>query len=520
MRRPSTRTLALTVAGALALATAGVGTWAVAGPSTEDRYRWVAAAYADVTDAAVLTGTVRSAERSEVAFASAGTVQTVDVSAGDTVRAGRVLASLDRTTLRRELRAAQAEVATARATLQRHRAGQAQLVQMASAGGGSATPGMAATMSVALARLSAVDDALADLAAQQQAVIDAQGVVSRARASASEKLSAQQSACGAAYAHNSAQDAALDEACDTALGTVQAAQAEVATAQDQLAGALDTLHDTLQRAIEAVQAAAQDGGEDDSTPRPEPTDPAPTNPAPTNPAPTNPDPAAPDSGGTESDTITATQLAQDAAAVDAALAIRQAAREALDGSVVRAPWAGTVADVGVAVGEAVSAGTSAATLLAPGETVVDVEATLTQVRSLAVGQRAHATAAGGSQSTDAKVVRVSTDPAGGDTYAVTLRLAGGSVIADGVPATVTVEVGSATDVLTVPTSALSEGTVTVLTADGTEQRRVVTGLQGDRRTQVTDGLVAGDRVVLADLEAALDNSATSGERDWASRPPG
>ncbi|NHA02077.1 hypothetical protein G5V59_27200 [Nocardioides sp. W3-2-3] len=71
------------------------------------------------------------------------------------------------------------------------------------------------------------------------------------------------------------------------------------------------------------------------------------------------------------------------------------------------------------------------------------------------------------------------------------------------PATVTAVVGSARDVVVVPASAISDGTVSVV-KDGTAQRvRVSTGIVGATVIEVTDGLAKGDEVVLADLDADL-----------------
>jgi HlyD family secretion protein len=58
-------------------------------------------------------------------------------------------------------------------------------------------------------------------------------------------------------------------------------------------------------------------------------------------------------------------------------------------------------------------------------------------------------------------------------------------------------------VVTVPASAISSGSVTVLDGDTTSRSRVTTGVVGTSRIEVTEGLKAGDRVVIADLGADL-----------------
>jgi HlyD family secretion protein len=90
---------------------------------------------------------------------------------------------------------------------------------------------------------------------------------------------------------------------------------------------------------------------------------------------------------------------------------------------------------------------------------------------------------------------------------VTVTLAKhGLTLLSGATASVDVILGEATGALTVPTSAVSDGTVEVY-ADGKVSRvRVTTGLVGRSRTVMTSGLKAGQKVVLADMSAALPTS--------------
>lgn len=62
-------------------------------------------------------GTVAAASTDDLSFTGAGTVTAVNVQAGDTVKAGQVLATIDSTELRATLAAAEATLATAKATL-------------------------------------------------------------------------------------------------------------------------------------------------------------------------------------------------------------------------------------------------------------------------------------------------------------------------------------------------------------------------------------------------------------------
>jgi hypothetical protein len=66
-----------------------------------------------------------------------------------------------------------------------------------------------------------------------------------------------------------------------------------------------------------------------------------------------------------------------------------------------------------------------------------------------------------------------------------------------------VTVATAKEVLTVPTSAVRGGVVTVLSGDQTSSVLVTVGAVGSSRIEIKDGLVEGDQVVLADLNSPL-----------------
>ncbi|MEX0426386.1 HlyD family efflux transporter periplasmic adaptor subunit [Nocardioides sp. DS6] len=218
--------------------------------------------------------------------------------------------------------------------------------------------------------------------------------------------------------------------------------------------------------------------------------------------------------------VTAATLAKDQASIDQAKAELVAAQQALKGATLRAPAAGIVAAVDVATGDSASAGSDAVTIVSKGLITVDVNVTSTQVRDLKVGQKASVTPAGADDALEATVTAIGQVPAtssGSTTYPVTVTLAKrGLDLLTGTTASVDVVVGSADGVLTVPTSAVSDGTVTVLD-DGEPQRvRVTTGVVGRSRTEVTDGLKAGEQVVLADLSTPLPTGDSSGQQGFGS----
>ena len=149
-------------------------------------------------------------------------------------------------------------------------------------------------------------------------------------------------------------------------------------------------------------------------------------------------------------------------------------------------------------------------VIAPGTTTVALSVSSTQVAQLKVGQKASVTPAGASRAYPGTVTRIGQLPTSGgsggsasaSTYPVTVTLADrGLDLLAGATAAVDVTLGSATHVVTVPTSAVSNGSVEVYVDGKATRTRVTAGLVGRTRTVITQGLEAGQQVVLADLNA-------------------
>jgi len=90
-------------------------------------------------------------------------------------------------------------------------------------------------------------------------------------------------------------------------------------------------------------------------------------------------------------------------------------------------------------------------------------------------------------------------------------------LASGSRAEASLLIGSKADALTVPNSALTPlgngQALAVTVKDGVATRALVkTGYAGALTTQVTSGLTAGQRVVLADISAALPTNTTNARR--------
>lgn len=182
---------------------------------------------------------------------------------------------------------------------------------------------------------------------------------------------------------------------------------------------------------------------------------------------------------------------------------------------ITAPADGTVAETDVTVGAAASAGTTATTVIGAGLTTVTINATLAQVGKLAVDQSATISSMVGTKVATGKVTWIGQLPSSSSTstFPVVVTLDGsGKALEAGSPVDVGVSLGSANGVITVPTSAVRDGVVTVLDGTKTTTTRVTVGLVGADRTQITNGLTPGQTVVLANLRTALPTSTVNQTR--------
>lgn len=515
--RPKVAVIAVAV-GSIAAA----GLFLTTSSADESRYRLATVTSGDIEQSVTYDGTIAAANRVDLTFATEGTVAKVAVSVGDEVEAGDVLAELDAADLKADVVRARADLAEAVAYLDDVEDGQIDTVRQA-AGGGSVSPASATTRDtsqgeiVLVAHVTAssdLDDLIARLREQQEAVKEAQTAATEAIAAAKDALATQTEAC------------ADGQECQAELQAVQDAQDVVAQKQDDLQAALEALGSTLDDAVAQLEEDSQES----TTPTPTPTIPTPTTPQPTErqqqprakSGPNTPD--SPDSGSTGT-AATAADLASAQADVDTAKAALATARADLASATLTAPFDATVASVKVAKGDAVSSADAAVVLIGDGDTTATLSVPADSLSGIDVGQRA-------------RVSTVSGDPVGGEvtaigllpeatdataqasttTYRVTVRIDGDLAAPEGSSVSVELITGTATDVLTVPTSAVTRlsgttGTVLVM-VDGEATRTPVTlGAMGGSAIAVTDGLEKGQEVVVADLDAALpsgDEGTTRG----------
>jgi macrolide-specific efflux system membrane fusion protein len=194
------------------------------------------------------------------------------------------------------------------------------------------------------------------------------------------------------------------------------------------------------------------------------------------------------------------------------------AEQALDGATLRSPRAGTVLTVnGTVGGPSGGNGSSGNGSSDTGSTGLFTIADLTRMQvsasfaeadamQLKVGQAATTVFNAASQTpVTGKVTSVAPTPTTSNnvvSYAVTISLPTlPKGLRAGQTATVTVTTGTASNVLTVPSSAVTSAggvhSVTVV-ADGKQTRTLVEiGLEGDQLTEITSGVTAGQTVLLA-----------------------
>jgi multidrug efflux pump subunit AcrA (membrane-fusion protein) len=214
--------------------------------------------------------------------------------------------------------------------------------------------------------------------------------------------------------------------------------------------------------------------------------------------------------------IVAAQKAVDAAAAEVAVAEQSVAQAA-----IVTPIGGTVSAVGFEVGDAVTAGSTTATIrvVGSGGFEITTSVAVTDLPHVEVGDTASVVADGSTTALAATVVQIGLVPTSGTsgsatTYPVVLALSDPDAeLLDGGLTSVRIVTGTAEAVTAVPTSAVTTneiGHTVVVLDDGPSTVDVEVGTIGSTWTEITSGVEVGGTVVLADLSAALPGSATSG----------
>lgn len=616
------------IAAGVAVAVLGVGGTAFALRPVAAQYRTATVAMGDVAQQVAVSATVASASRADTTFGTSGTVATVDVTAGDHVEAGDVLAALDADELQDAVDDANETLAEAEQTLaddlEAQESGTSSTTSVTSAAGtggvgaSSSTGGSvlvvattsagvrAVTVTTANAGSSSLEQAVtaarAALTATQSDVQAAQGAllagyesVESALLASTTALDTSGSAVSAATGEHSACAALLAAGTgDTSSGAKPSAETDDATSGDNLTACVTAIlaaqealvaTDTAQQTTGAAQTALRDlvanlddavttlgekadvldaavqalvdadtsgsgGGTENGgsgTPPPGtgsdggadagggtgPTGAGPgagpsqsTGGSAMGGAPTTGDASSAGGdagglGGDSSGTITAERILADRAAVTVAERQLEIAEAAAAAGTLTAPIAGTVAQVDVTPGASVGTSDAAVTILGDGGYVLTTTLDLAEVGAVEVGQVVTATVpatSGEYTGTVSNIGILNDSQTSTPSYAATVVLdTVDGELPEGASASAKIAVAAVSDVLVVPTSTVttdgSERTVRMLDGDGLRTVTVTTGAVGPEVTEVTDGLAAGDEVVLADLTQQLvfdDEDESSG----------
>jgi trimeric autotransporter adhesin len=530
--------------------------------------RVAAARIGSVDQTVEASGTVTSSMKLTPWFPTSGTVESVKVRVGDTVRKGQVLAQLDTSALRAEVDSANSILASARQKLEADKTGQ-------TSSSSNATTAAYLTANHADSS-SSITSLIRRVEAAQDAVIDGQKQVDAAQTAieaAQEKVDAdirqnarlrdaQQRACASdsssspSPSSSSSSSSQSGSGCAVAMAAYQAwadtLSAAMATLDEKISTQDDNLNDlagaitTLDKLVDQLQSAAtgsgSSGGGSSSSNRPStPSTSAPSRPssAPSRPssAPSRPSdhtsnqpngrssagsggtspssqPSSPNSGN---QSASAAQLAADQKAIDAAEAGLKVAQQNLAAATLRSPASGKVAAVDLVAGQS-SSGKSI-TIVGTGIPGVDATVPLGQVDQVKVGQSVTVAVDGVATKLHGTVTSIgmlnASSSGANPTYQVTVQLdAASRQLYDGSGADIVISTGSARNVLTVPNSAIHSTrggghTVTVLDGGKTSTVRVILGASGRNVTEVKSGLKAGQKVVLADPSEPLPSSATS-----------
>lgn len=517
------RRAALLAVVVVVLAATGAWIFATHG-SAAVRYRTVAATLGTVEQTVGLSGNLTPQNETDLDFAVASKVNAIDVTAGQAVTAGQILATLDTTTLQGQLTQSQATLTSAQAKVQLDQQGATEQ-NLASANGSVAS----AQVSLQNDRQSATDTAAVNqqsIQATQLAAVAAQNTVTSDQTAVSNDQ-ARVSNDQAQYTNDGCNNPAPPNpaACVTDQNNLSADQKQESTDQQTLArdqssaasaqasAAAATVH--AQQSNDAAAAQVRSAQVQYSN--------------------------AVAALNALAQGTTSAQLAIDQSSVTTAQVNVNTIQTEVSDAALTAPVAGEVAQLNLTVGQSVSASgsgssSSSATssssssstsstanthqvvLLTPGAFAVTGSISDAQVAEIAIGQRARVTPAGGGDTLSARVTAVAPDAtitSGVATYPVTVTLdQPDKALRDGMSATVSVIVNEVVQVLTVPTSTVhtnATGSYVEVLNNGVEQQvAVTTGAADATRTQILSGLTSGQTIVVAAVSASAPTTTTGG----------
>jgi multidrug efflux pump subunit AcrA (membrane-fusion protein) len=507
------------VIGVVVLVVLGGGAAAFAATRSNDpSYRTAIAGPASVTSVLNGLGTVQPVSQATVTFPVGGQVASVSVKQGDQVSSGQVLAELNTTALAGQVSSAQSTLANAQAKLASDQTSQT------SAATPTQTPSSSSSnKSGSSAKLTQL---LKSISTGQNAVRGAQQKVDADLQLAGAALKKAQTTCPDIIKQLGTPPAATTTTtseppptttpppttppvdvsdCTDLLQQVQDAQAKTGADETALSTAEATLSTALGQAATAVQqssTSSSSGGGGATTPQTG-----------------GGGASASGRGGGSSTPPSADQIAADQASVDAANAQLAANQQNMAAASLVSPIDGTIAQVDIVAGQNASANSSTAKIvvIGPGGNQVTTAVNDNQVGNVKPGQAATVTPDGAGKPLTGKVVSIgalaSTTSGGSASFPVTISLDGGGTgLFAGSTASVAITLGNAKAAVTVPTSAVhtigATSFVSALVDGKPATKRVTVGVVGATVTQITNGLSAGDEVVLANLSDPLPSSTT------------
>ncbi len=470
-----------------------------------------------ITASVAASGTVVAAKQARLSFGVAGRLKSLNVSVGDSVSAGQVLAELDTTSLEIKLEQSQSSLRTAQTKLQQLK-NSVKDVDVAAA---------RAAYESALAKYNDLlaGPSAAELKSAEQAVISAQANLQKAEQSLADlKAGPTPDEVVVAKADLEKKQAALQKAqgdydkvawrADVAsrpeaLALQQATidyQVALANYNQKMAGAKPEEIALAEKNVEGARAALESAEEKlaqlKAGPKAADLEAARSNLASAQAALAN------KTAGPSAEEI----ALQEEQIKVAQIAVRQAEIDLASAKIV-APYAGVVAAIASNVGEQVGGGTAVITLVDPQAVRIDATVDEADVGKVAVGQTAEITFdALPNERFAGKVLAVApsaTVQQGVVTYQVSLQIEQrGRTLPAGMTANVSLIVAQKDNVLMVPNRAIrTQGrarVVEVETAAGTyERRQVRVGLSNDQMSEIVEGLSEGEQVVIPSTTTAL-----------------
>jgi len=509
----------ITVA-AVILVVAAAGTWAGLNlfGTSGSRYVTVPAELGTVQQTTSLSGTIEPVTQANLNFATSGTVATVGVTLGEKVHEGQVIATLQTAQLSAQVDQAVSSLDGAQSALKHDESPSGSSV-------------VADETAVSNAQSTLTDDktALSDASTtNQMSLASAQAAVQSAQTALADvtmQLQNDQSTLTAAQDKESVdcQGDALasssictsdENAVTSARSQVTSDENNVTSDQSQVVSDENNVTSTQLHNTETIQQDQRQVTTDASL--------------------------------LSSDHATLTTardgtygdlLASDRASVASAESSLETAQQGLTGARLISPISGTVIAVNVTVGAAASADAStvgspsssssssgsspsspAVEVVSPGTFEVQATASDAQVSKMKVGDEVVITPSGATSidvGTVTQVGSIATVSSGVVTFPVTIGVKGTATgLYEGASAQLTIFVLQVKHVLTVPSSAvhtLGPRSFVYVLVNGKEVVHPVTvGAVGGTLTQITAGLVPGQKVVLADLSAGVPGITSSG----------